>query len=261
MEPTRRTVLAGIGATLAIGGGATQAFGQQDGTPAFEVLNVSATEDTITFYNDSGGSVDLSGWTVDFEYGNDSVDQTGTIPSGTTVGSGGIIKIASGAVSVDDADVVVQPPFDERVIKRNRSDVIALLDSNDNEVANTEDDMFGGGSGGSGGGDDTSTTTDETSTTEEDSTTSEETTTEEETTTTSDETTTDANDGTTTTTTDDNETTTTDDGTTTTTDDETSDGSNDTTTSDSSSGSDNSDISTSSNGSESSSNSGGTDDC
>ncbi|KZN25580.1 hypothetical protein A4G99_03680 [Haladaptatus sp. R4] len=257
MEPTRRTVLAGIGATLAIGGGATQAFGQQDGTPAFKVLNVSATEDTITFYNDSSGSVDLSGWTVDFEYGNDSVDQTGTIPSGTTVGSGGIIKIASGAVSVDDADVVVQPSFDERVIERNRSDVIALLDSNGNEVANSEDDMFGGGSGGSGGGDDTSTTTDETSTTdesttttEEDTTTTSEETTTKETTTTSDETTTtDDTDGTTATTTDDgNETTT--------TSDETSGGSSDTTTSDSSSGSD-SDISTSSNDS----NSGDTDDC
>lgn len=226
MEPTRRTVLAGIGSTLAIGGGATQAFGQQDGTPAFEVLNVSATEDTITFYNDSSGTVDLSGWTVDFEYGNDNVDQTGTIPSGTTVGSGGIIKIASGAVSVDDADVVVQPPFDERVIERNRSDVIALLDSNGNEVANSEDDMFGGGSGGSGGGDVTSTTADETSTTDESTTTTEEGTT------TSDETTT----------TDD-----TDDSETTTDVNETSDGSSDTTTSDSSSGSD--------------ANSGDTDDC
>lgn len=168
MEYTRRTVLAGIGATLAIGGGASQVIGQQDGTPEFEVLGVSATEDTITFRNESGGSVDLSGWAVDFEYGNDSVDQTSSIPDGTSVGAGEDIEVASGAVDDTGADVVVDPPFDEKVIKRSREDVIALLDSDGNEVANSEDDdVIGGGGGGGGGDDDTTTSSDETTTSDD----------------------------------------------------------------------------------------------
>ncbi len=206
MQPTRRTVLAGIGTTLAIGGGATQVFGQQNDSPTFKVLNVSTTEDTVSFYNNSDGSVDLSGWAVDFEYGSGSTDETGTIPEGTTVGAYESIRIASGAGETDGADVVVQPPFDEKVIKRNGSDVIALLDSDGNEVANSEDDLFIGGSG-SGGDDDTSTTT-----TEEQTTTDETTTTDEGTTTDESTTTTDNSDETTTTTTDNNDKTTTTDG-------------------------------------------------
>jgi predicted extracellular nuclease len=164
MEHTRRKVLTGIGATLAIGIGAPQAFGQESEAPEFKVLEVSATDEYVTFLNTSTETVDLSGWTIDFEYGSGGTDQQGTIPDGTSVGPREPIKVASGAGETDGA-VVIEDPYDEKVIDTDGNDVIALLDADGNEVANSEDDMVG--SGGSGGGDDdtggeTTTTTDET---------------------------------------------------------------------------------------------------
>ncbi|WP_231185310.1 lamin tail domain-containing protein [Haladaptatus sp. DYF46] len=221
MEHTRRKVLTGIGATLAIGVGAPQAFGQESDTPEFQVLEVSSTGEYIVFVNMTTAEVDLSGWTVDFEYGSDGSGEKGTIPSGTSVQARDTIKIASGAGETPDDGVVVEDPFDEKVIDTDGNDVIALLDSDGNEVANSGDDLFGSGGGGDSGssggdgddgaGDETTedeTTTEEETTTPEDETTEGTTTTEEETTT--EEKTTSTDDGETTTT---SEETTSDDGT------------------------------------------------
>ncbi len=116
MEHTRRKVLTGIGAAIAIGAGAPQAFGQESDTPEFQVLEVSSADEYVVFVNMTTAEVDLSGWTVDFEYGSDGSSEQGTIPNGTTVGARDTIKIASGAGETSGDAVVIEDPFDEKVI-------------------------------------------------------------------------------------------------------------------------------------------------
>jgi Lamin Tail Domain len=136
------------------------------------VLEVSSTGEYVVFVNMTTAEVDVSGWTVDFEYGSGGSGEQGTIPSGTTVQARDTIKVASGAGETPDDAVVVEDPYDEEVIDTDGNDVIALLDAHGNEVANSEDDQVGSG----GGGDDDAgdeTTSEEDTTTEGETTSTE----------------------------------------------------------------------------------------
>jgi hypothetical protein len=172
---TRRNVLAGLGATLAVGAGATQVFGA-DSTAGVEITDVKDEEEYIVLKNVDEKAYDVSNWVVAFEYRNKDYDQRRAIPAGTTLESGETLTIATGAKDVDSADVTFD--YDSSVINNTEPDVIVLLDTDgavrgQYRVVNAEETSTA-----------TTTTESETTTTAEQETSS---TTKEETTTTEDD--------------------------------------------------------------------------
>lgn len=172
---TKRTFLKGIATTLAVGASAPTVLGQSD--TSIECAEVAVEAEYVVFRNTGDSEVDVSGYEVAFEYGNDGTNQRRELPDNTTIEAGGELTVASGYKPVDDADVTFD--YDGGVLNDDGNDVVALLDPDGNDVCTTNDQPVStstSSSTGNSGGDDTegSTATDEESTTTEEETSTEE---------------------------------------------------------------------------------------
>ncbi|QLG27375.1 lamin tail domain-containing protein [Halorarum halophilum] len=176
---TKRTFLKGIATTLAVGASATTVLGQSN--KSIECAEVAVEAEYVVFRNTGDSEVDVSGYEVAFEYGNDGTNQRRALPKDTTIEAGGELKVASGYKPVDDADVTFD--YDGGVLNDDGNDVVALLDPDGNDVCTTNDQPVStststetSSSTGDSGGDDTedSTATDEESTATEEETSTEE---------------------------------------------------------------------------------------
>lgn len=161
MDSNRRKVLAGVGTLTALGLGTTQVLGQSgagtsedqnegdghDGAlgPAVSFKHSDPEYEFVVFGNDGSETYDASGYWVDFEYGNDDVDQRRQLPEGSTIDPGMYLYVATGAV--DDEKInpgdnnFVEFDYDHDVIANDDSDVIALLDADGTVVASSDYDV------------------------------------------------------------------------------------------------------------------------
>ncbi|MCO8243612.1 MULTISPECIES: lamin tail domain-containing protein [unclassified Haladaptatus] len=161
MDSNRRKVLAGVGTLTALGLGTTQVLGQSgagtsedqnegDGHddalgPAVSFKHSDPEYEFVVFGNDGSETYDASGYWVDFEYGNDDVDQRRQLPEGSTIDPGMYLYVATGAV--DDEKInpgdnnFVEFDYDHDVIADDDSDVIALLDEDGTVVASSDYDV------------------------------------------------------------------------------------------------------------------------
>jgi hypothetical protein len=145
-------------------GGAGAGHVLADSHFGIEIVEVNAEGEYVVLENTGGESVNLSGYTIDFEYLEPDT-QTETLPEGTTLDPGARLVVATGAREVPNADVTYEN--DNHRLNNEDPDAVALLAPGGEVVASRE----------------INTTTTTTTTTEEEETT----TTEEETTTTTEE--------------------------------------------------------------------------
>ena len=130
MPTTRRNVLGAVATLAAIGAGATQVIGQ-DGLP-IEITQVKSEEEYVTLENTSMDDVDISGYVVAFEYGNEGTDQRRTLPDGSVIGGGQSFFVATGAKQVPEADVTFD--YEGEVLNNDDEDVVALLTPDESTV-------------------------------------------------------------------------------------------------------------------------------
>ncbi|WP_227357656.1 lamin tail domain-containing protein [Haladaptatus salinisoli] len=135
MNNTRRNVLVGLGAVATVGFGATQVFGQADTN--IEVKEVNYEGEYVVFANNGSEDVDVSGYTVAFEYENDGTDQRKALGENVTIPAGGTLTVATGAEDVPNADETLD--YKRSVLRNDGSDVVALLTPEGEEVATSED--------------------------------------------------------------------------------------------------------------------------
>lgn len=142
--PTRRTILKGglaVSATAAIGI-STSGIGFAQSAENLE-LEVNAEAETVIIHNTGDSSVDLTGYQMNFEAGEDSeVDQIRMLAGEVIIEAGGSIIVATGAG--EEGDVSLDDPYDGEVLNNDGSDVVALLTPDGDIVVTSE-----GGSGGS----------------------------------------------------------------------------------------------------------------
>ncbi|GAA0247649.1 hypothetical protein GCM10009000_074590 [Halobacterium noricense] len=162
-----------MAAVAAVGVGATQVMGADGEEISIIISEINAEDEYIVLKNDGDSNVDIGGYTLAFEYSNKQYNQRRKLPEGTTIPADETLTVATGAKEVSGA-VVVERPYEGEVLNNEREDVIALLDTDGNVVATSEE------------------TPEETTTTEE--TTTEESGNDDSEDTTSDETTTDGSD-------------------------------------------------------------------
>ena len=178
MKQTRRSVLGAIGAVATIGIGATQVIG----TDKLSIkIRVNAEDEYITLKNTGDSKADLSNYRIDLEY-SDQTTQDQSLQDNTVIPAGDSIRVGTGSKTKGDVDQSLG--YDKAMLNNENPDVVALLNTDGDVVAKSNDSPA-----------------DESTTEEEDTTddSSDETTTKEETTTedgsddsTSDETTTDS---------------------------------------------------------------------
>lgn len=120
---TRRSVVAGAGAAAAgVLGVGTQVTASEHDVPVV-IEAVSPEEDLIVLRNTGDEDVDLSGYVIDWEYENDNVDQSDSLPEGTALPTGAALRIAGGYYDVA-ADVDFG--YEAGRINNDYTDVIAL---------------------------------------------------------------------------------------------------------------------------------------
>ena len=129
MQHTKRTFLAGIATTVAVGASATSVLGQSD--YAVACSEIAYEDEYVVFANNGESTADVSGFTVAFEYSSD-IDQRRDLPDGTTIDAGARLIVATGAKPVEDADVTFD--YEGEVLNNSGDDVVALLDTDGNEV-------------------------------------------------------------------------------------------------------------------------------
>lgn len=180
MKQTRRSVLGAIGAVATVGIGATQVIGAD--MPSIKI-DINAEAEYVTLTNTGDSEVDLSDYSIDLEY-SDQTTQDQPLDDNTVIPAGGSIRVGTGSTTEGNVDQDLG--YETEMLNNENPDVVALLNTDGDVVAKSNDSP-----------------TDETTTEEEDTTddTSDETTTEKETTTednsddsTSDETTDDSDD-------------------------------------------------------------------
>ncbi|WP_231185542.1 hypothetical protein [Haladaptatus sp. DYF46] len=122
-----------------IGTGATLVTGEDaNAYSSLYFASVTPEREMVTFGNESIHDVDVSGCVVAFEYGNSETNQRQTIPSGTKIGGGQRLIVATGAEEVPEADVTFD--YDSEVIDNDGNDVITLLSPDKSEVLCSSED-------------------------------------------------------------------------------------------------------------------------
>lgn len=155
---TRRTLLkAGLAASAAAVGISTSGVGLAQSEMDLS-LSVDAEAELVTITNNGDSEVDLTGYQMNFEAGEDSnEDQIETFAGEVIIGAGESVTVATGAG--EEGDVSLEDPYERPEINNENPDVIALL-SPEGDVVVTSDGSSGSGSG-SDEGDDTEETEDE----------------------------------------------------------------------------------------------------
>lgn len=124
MKLTRRGVLGATAGLITVAAGAGDVLA--DSHEMIEVVDVNAEDEYVVFENAGEEEIDLSGYVVDFE--NQGPDtQTRPLPEGTALGAGEQLTVATGSVSVSDADVTFDYDDEAPQINNEDPDVIALL--------------------------------------------------------------------------------------------------------------------------------------
>lgn len=98
---------------------------------------VSGEYEYVVITNFGDTTVDLSGYVMEFEYGQ-QVNQTKVFPDGTTIAPGEELVVASGAEPVPNREVDVRFDYEGAVINNDGSDTMAIL-APDGSVVVTED--------------------------------------------------------------------------------------------------------------------------
>lgn len=160
MNQTRRSVLGAIGAVATVGIGATQVIGAD--MPSIKI-DINAEAEYVTLTNTGDSEADLSNYRIDLEY-SDQTTQDQPLEDNTVIPAGDSIRVGTGSKTEGDVDQDLG--YDKAMLNNENPDVVALLNTDGDVVAKSND-----------------SSTDETTTEEEDTNdSSDETTTEEETT-------------------------------------------------------------------------------
>lgn len=125
MAPTRRQYLTGTVTVLsAIGLGST-AFAQE-GSPPIAFVEINAENEYIIIQNVSGEQMNLSGYNVNLEVGQ-QVDQIpeDPFPQGTTLGVNETLTITTGTASSVEGDVNLG--YDMAMINNENPDTLAII--------------------------------------------------------------------------------------------------------------------------------------
>ncbi|GAW92475.1 lamin tail domain-containing protein [Calderihabitans maritimus] len=101
------------------------------GTGGVEIADIDLKGEVVTIKNTGGAAVDISGWKLVSEKGN----QTFTFPSGTVIPAGEILKIVSGPNAQAGPSTLV---WTKRYIWNNKGDPGALYDAQGKLVSRYE---------------------------------------------------------------------------------------------------------------------------
>lgn len=160
MNIDRRDFVVGVSTTVAaalgVAGGGTVLASEHSTVLVFREVNPG--QEYVIIGNTGESEIDLSGYWMEFELGQ-QVSQARQFPEGTTIEAGGTLKVASGAVSVEDA---VSLGYTGEVMRNDGSDTMAVLAPDEETVVIRSDedlvpseDGDGGTDGGGTDGDDT----------------------------------------------------------------------------------------------------------
>lgn len=167
----RRKFLIGAG-TLAVGvagiGTTTNVFAAESDVPL--LLYPNPEDEYLIVKNTTDSPFSLDGYYVDFEYIGQE-DQRYPIPSRHTIPAGDTIKIATGAMDVPEGAIDMGEPGNE--MNDSESDVYAILDSDKNVVARSDQGKYRASTDPSEEPTTDETTSKGTSSTEEETTTTE----------------------------------------------------------------------------------------
>lgn len=163
MKQTRRSVLGAAGALIAGTAGASHVLA--DSHMGIEI-KVHAEEEYVVLKNTTDEDINLSGYTINFEYANPNKDQIKTFEERTVLEAGGQLVVATGKLDVPNADVTFES--DNHLLHNEDPDAVAVLNPDGDVVASTNFNTTT-----------TTTTTEKAETTETTTEESEETTTEE----------------------------------------------------------------------------------
>lgn len=151
---SRRSVLAGVGVSLASVAGFGTAVAQQTGTenetdlPVY-ITNVDERAETFEIVNRGSEAVDLSNYRIDLEYDqpDNQIRSLGSVPD---IPAGGSVTVETGATDAS-ADVSLGYSRNDEQINNSDPDTIALL-SPDGDLVRTSDEEPPAQTGGTGGG-------------------------------------------------------------------------------------------------------------
>ena len=133
----RRTILKTTG-TIVLAGLATsgQAMAQTD-LPV--EISQNAEEEYVTITNTGDEEVDLTGYQINFEAGEDSnVNQIRELSGEVLIPAGEDILVPTGINEISGGNIVeLVDPYQTEVLNNENPDVVALLDPDENVVAST----------------------------------------------------------------------------------------------------------------------------
>ena len=99
----------------------------------------TAEDEYVIIRNVGDEEVDITGFSINFEAGEDSnVDQIRELDGEVVSGPGEEVTVATGDETTIDADVELVDPYDGFVLNNEDPDVVALLDENQNIVVSSE---------------------------------------------------------------------------------------------------------------------------
>lgn len=139
MNLSRRKMMGATGALIVGAAGA----GHVLGAPQDIEIEVFPGSEYVVLHNTGDEEVDLSGYMINFEYGQ-QVDQTYTFDDGTSVGANGSLVVRTGADPSEGFEpapttgVSAGYEADGQVLNDDGSDEVALLDPDGDVVASTD---------------------------------------------------------------------------------------------------------------------------
>ena len=99
-------------------------------------------EEYVVIRNVGDEEVDITGYSINFEAGEDSqVDQIRQLEGEVIIGPDEEVTVATGEETTTDTDIELADPYDGFVLNNENLDVVALLDENENIVVSTEGEV------------------------------------------------------------------------------------------------------------------------
>ena len=136
-NPTRRTVLKAGGAAAIAGLLSPGHTIAQEDLPL--EIEQNAEDEYVIIRNVGDEEVDITGYSINFEAGEDSnVDQIRELDGEVVIGPGEEVTVATGEQTTIDVDVELADPYEGFVLNNEDPDVVALLDEDENIVATSE---------------------------------------------------------------------------------------------------------------------------